>query len=298
MRHKDKKYFCVDVSAYVADKRFHVYRPSSLNAPLDHSVMFISEGFMDLAASVERVENCLVFWPENHGVSAAIREKHAVVLCREPHNAFCRFFKDNRIQNLPIVEDGRQVNGTFIAEKAVIGERAAIFPGSYIGGDVTIGNDVYVGSGARIVGEVTIGNNVIIRENTVIGADGLTTDRDELGRAITMPQFGGIIIEDNVEIGANTVIARGAIDHTIIRSGAKIDNSTFISHNAVIGRDTFIVGETILFGSASTGERALISGNAAICNGVHIGDDAVVGMGSVVIRSVHDGTIVKGNPAK
>lgn len=121
-------------------------------------------------------------------------------------------------------------------------------PGAYIGGEVIMGEKCYIGCGAKLVGKVEIGNNVVIRENTVIGADGLSTDRDMNGQAITMPQFGGVRIEDNVKMGANVVIARGAIDDTVLKRGCKIDNSTFISHNVEVGQDTFIVGEIIMFG--------------------------------------------------
>lgn len=144
----------------------------------------------------------------------------------------------------------------------------------------------------------TMIDSVFLAEEAVIGADGLSTDRDTEGKAATMPQFGSTILEDHIQIGANTVVARGAIDCTIIGQGAKIDNSCFISHNVCIGEDTFIVGETIMFGSSSTGRGAFISGNSAIRNGVHVGEDSLVGMGSVVIRDVADGSLVKGNPAK
>ena len=95
-----------------------------------------------------------------------------------------------------------------------------------------------------------------------------------------------------------TIIARGAIDDTVIRRGSKIDNSSFISHNVRIGEDTFVVGETIMFGSSSTGDKVCISGNSTIRNGVHIGSGALVGMGSVVVKSVAEQSVVKGNPAK
>ena len=177
-------------------------------------------------------------------------------------------------------------------------ESRRILPGAYIGGEVELGDNCYIGFGTKLVGEIHVGNNVIIRENSVIGADGLSTDRDENGRAITMPQFGGVIIEDDVQIGALTVIGRGAIDNTILKRGSKVDNSTFISHNVTVGEDTFVVGESIMFGSSSTGKQVLISGNSTIRDGRHIGDRAIVGMGSVVVKNVEDGTIIKGNPAR
>ena len=161
---------------------------------------------------------------------------------------------------------------------AVIGKNCVIFPDVYIGKDVVIGNDVYIASGVKLVGSVSIGDHVVIRDNTVIGADGLTTSRNDNGEAITIPQFGGVSIEDDVQIGANVVIARGAIDDTRIGRGSKIDSSCFISHNVSIGEDTFIVGETIMFGSSSTGKQVLISGNSTIRDSVHIGDKAVISM--------------------
>lgn len=157
---------------------------------------------------------------------------------------------------------------------------------------------MYIGSGAKLLGEIVIEDNVVIRDNTVIGADGLTTSRGADGKAVTMPQFGGVCIGNDVQIGANVVIARGAIDDTEICRGAKIDSCTFISHNVIVGEDTFIVGETIMFGSSSTGSHVLLSGNSSIRNGVHIGDDAVVGMGAVVVKPVDNNSAVKGNPAK
>lgn len=293
-----KEYFRVNAIKYVAGKDFEVVRPASLNCPKDNSVMFIMEKYMESVSVFQTVSNCLIFWPNEVDVPAELTERHAIVPCKRPHMEYCRFFQTNRIVYLPEKEEVRMVEGAFIANKAVIGKNAVIMPGAYIGGECVIGDDVYIGCGAKLIGEVHIGNRVVIRENAVIGADGLTTDRDENGVAVTMPQFGSVVIEDDAQIGANTVIARGAIDETHIARGAKVDNCCFISHNVHIGEDTFIVGESIMFGSSSIGKNSMISGNSAVRNGIHIGDRALVGMGSVVVKSVGDGCVVKGNPAK
>lgn len=293
-----KKYFNVDISKYVPQKNFNVYRPSSLNLPKDNSVMFITEKFMNYIGALRNCKNCLVFWPNTIKLPQDIGCRHAVCLCDDPRTEYCRFYRDNKITYYPELEEVDCINGAFIAKTAKIGSGCKIFPGAYIGGEVSIGDNVYIGSGVRLIGEIIIGNNVIIRENTVIGADGLSTNRDEFGKAITMPQFGGVILEDDVEIGALTIIGRGAIDNTRIGRGSKIDNSCFISHNVQLGEDTFVVGESIMFGSSSTGEQAYISGNSSIRDGIHIGAKALVGMGSVVVKSVPDGAVVKGNPAK
>lgn len=293
-----KEFFRVNVKKYCPGKAFDVVRPASLNKPKDYAVMFIIEKYMGRADIFEEVDNCLIFWPKEVAIPKKIADKHAVVSCGNPHGEYCRFYQDNHITYLPPPEKMEYKNGSWIASGAVIGKNVAIMPGCYISGETTIGDDVYIGCGAKIMGEVIIGNRVVIRENTVIGADGLSTDRDENGAAITMPQFGSVVIEDDAQIGALTVIARGAIDETVIGHGSKIDNSTFISHNVHIGEHSFVVGETILFGSSSVGNRCLVSGNSTLMNMVNIGNQAIVGAGAVVTKSVDAGSVVMGNPAK
>lgn len=293
-----KKYFEVEISKYIEGDMRKVYRPASLNNPKDEAVMFVTEGFVQYADALLNCNNCLVIWPRTVDVSEEIKALHAIYYVDDPHNAFARFFSENKIAYLPEIEEYEFVNGAYISPKAVIGENCKIFPGAYIGGEVIIGNNAYIGSGVKLIGEIKVGNNVVIRENTVIGADGLTTDRDEYGKALTIPQFGGVVIEDDVQIGALTVIGRGAIDNTVIKKGSKIDNSCFISHNVLIEEDAFVVGETIMFGSSSLGKQGYISGNATIRDGRHVGAKAKVGLGAVVTRNVEDGAVVKGNPAK
>ena len=293
-----KEYFRVNVSKYIPGKDFDVVRPASLNNPKDNAVMFVTDKYGKDDAALMKCNNCLVFFSDKLAVPNTIQERHAVVICSKAQNAYCMFFRENGITYYPDIEDFVVVNGAYIAKTARIGDKCIILPGAYVGGNISIGSNCYIGSGARLVGDVTVGNNVIIRENTVIGADGLSTNRDQNGKGLTVPQFGGIVIEDDVQIGALTVIARGAIDDTVIKRGSKIDNSVFISHNVVLGEDTFVVGETIMFGSSSTGNQAFISGNSTIRDGRHIGTKSIVGMGAVVVKDVEDGGLVKGNPAK
>lgn len=294
----EKQFFKVNVSKYVPDKSFDVYRPASLDYPKDNAVMFITEKFIDRASIFEIVNECLIFWPVSQAVPTEIQEKNAVCVIDNPSNAFANFFVENRISNQPSIEEVDIINGTYIERGAIIGENCVIFPGAYIGADVHIGNGCFVGAGVKIIGIVNIGNNVVIRENSVIGADGLTDNREINGKALTIPQFGSVKISDDVQIGANVVIARGAIDSTTIGRGSKIDNSCFISHNVSIGEDTFIVGETIMFGSSSLGNRVTVSGNVTISNYVHVGDDCLIGQSSMLNKSIPSGKIAFGNPAK
>ena len=291
-------FFSVDSGKYVPGTNYRITRPASLNNPKDHAVMFISEGYYEKTDVFNTVEQCLVFWPQNWEVPTEAAQKNAFVPCENPRVAYCDFFRQNHITGLISPDEVEVNNGAWIAKTAEIGSGTTVFPGVYIGGQVRIGQDCYIGAGARLLGNVSIGDRVCIRENTVIGADGLTTDRDEHGHPVGMPQFGGVIIEDDVQIGANCVVARGAIDDTILRKGCKIDNLTFVSHNVVVDEESFVVGMTLLFGSSSVGRQAQVSGGCVVGNYVHIGERSLLGMGAVANKSIPGNTIAYGNPAK
>lgn len=293
-----QEFFKVPVSKYDKKKDYYVVRPASLNNPKDNSVMFVTIEYKHKWKAILKVKECIVIWPETEKVPEEISSKHVVILHYDPRLGFAEFFRDNGITYNCQPRKYKMQNGAYICEGAQIGKNCSIFPGTYIDSEVVIGDNCYVGSGVKLLGKVKIGNDCIIRENTVIGSDGLTTRRDKRGEIITIPQFGGVIIEDNIQIGANTVIGKGAIDDTIIHTGSRIDNCCFISHNVQIGADTLIVGETIMFGSSSTGKQAFISGNSTVRDGVMIGEKAFVGMGAVVVKDVPAGSVVKGNPAK
>ena len=170
--------------------------------------------------------------------------------------------------------------------------------GAYIGKEVVVGRNVFIGCGVKLLGKVFIGNNTIIRENSVIECEGLSYERDENSELFAIPQFGGVIIGDNVVIGALTVVAKGAIDNTIIESGVKIDNACFVSNNVRIGENTTIVGETLLMGSVEVGKCSDISGNVTVRDNVKVAEKSFSGMGSVIVKDIEDGRIVVGNPAR
>lgn len=293
-----QEFFRINVSKYDKSKSFDVVRPSSLNNPKDNSVMFITKPFIEKWESVLKVKNCIVIWPDDVEIPDEVKERHAVIISDEPRKGFAEFFYNNKIVYNQPISEYEIVNGAYICKESSIGDNCTIFPGAYIDSQVKIGNNCYIASGVKIMGKVTIGDNCIIRENTVVGSDGLTTRKNDSGKVMTIPQFGGVIIEDNVQIGANTVICKGAIDDTVIRCGCRIDNCCFISHNVQIGNDSLVVGETLMMGSSSTGEQAYISGGVTIRDGVRVGAKAFIGMGAVVTKDIPQECKVKGNPAR
>lgn len=178
---------------------------------------------------------------------------------------------------------------TYIPESCFIGANCYI-------GDCEIGEDTFIHSGCHIYDGVKIGKNVILDSGAVIGAAGFGFVRDEDGIPYQFPQLGGVIIEDDVEIGANTCIDRGALEDTIIRKGVKIDNLVQIAHNVEIGRYTYIMGLTAVAGSVKIGEKCWIA-PSYIMNKIRIGNNVTIGFGSIVLKSVPSNKTYMGAPA-
>lgn len=290
------KYF--DIELDIESRKINIYRVSSIVSPKDNSIIFVTEKYAYMLENLINIRSCLVFLEKQIKIPQQIRSDNYIVLCDRPRLEMARFCYKNGITSIPRKEEGSWENGYFRAHKSIIGKGCIIMEGAYIGSEVVIGDNVYIGSGVKLTGRVQVGNNTIIRENTVIGCEGLAYERDENGELLMIPQFGGVIIGDNVVIGALTVIAKGAIDNTIIESGVKIDNSCFISHNVRIEKNSTIVGETILMGSVKIGKYSNISGNVTIRDKVEIGEKSFAGMGSVIIKDIGIGKTVVGNPAR
>lgn len=192
-------------------------------------------------------------------------------------------------------------NEFMIHPTAVIHPDSIIHPKCKIGaycviGKCSIGEGTIIHGNCNIYDNVSIGKNVIIDAGAVIGAAGFGYVRDEDGFPIQFPQLGGVLIEDDVEIGANTCIDRGALEDTIIRKGAKIDNLVHISHNVEIGKYTYIISQTVVAGSTKIGEKCWIA-PSYIMNKITIGDNVTIGLGAVVLKSVKSGETYLGNPA-
>ena len=287
----------VSVSNYDDKLTFMINNVSSINAPKNNSVLFVGKKYSKCLENMLFVNCCLVFIDEGIEIEVELRKRHCFISCSNPRLEFCRFFEENNIFNLPLSDDYESVNGSLISATAEIGKNVTIMPFSVIGSGVRIGNDVYIGSGTKIISPTTIGNNVVIRENVVIGTDSLAFEQDANGRYIKFPQFGGVRIGNYVDIGANTVIGRGAVEDTIIGDNVKIDYSVFVAHNCVISDDTMLVGGTKIAGSTLIGKNVYVA-SASIINKVNIGDDAYIGWGSVVVRNVPAGQRMFGCPAK
>ncbi|MDQ5939149.1 MAG: UDP-3-O-[3-hydroxymyristoyl] glucosamine N-acyltransferase [Pseudomonadota bacterium] len=182
-------------------------------------------------------------------------------------------------------------------EHTEVGENTAILTGACIGRQVKIGKNCIIYPYAVLYDDVELGNNVIIHSGAIIGADGFGYKfRD--GAHLKVPQVGNVVIGDNVEIGANTCVDRGALGSTTIGVGSKIDNLVQIGHNNKIGQHVIVCGQAGISGSCTIDNYAILAGSAGIADHVNIGQGAVVMARAGVANNVAAKTQVFGSPAK
>ena len=174
---------------------------------------------------------------------------------------------------------------SYINEGAILGEHVKIFSNVVIGENVKIGNHVTIHPGVIIYADCVIGNHVTIHSGTVIGSDGFGFAPKEDGSFQKVPQLGNVIIEDDVEIGANTTIDRATIGSTIIRRGVKLDNQIQIAHNVEIDTNTVIAAQTGVSGSTKIGKNVMIGGQAGLAGHLAIADGIKIAGGAGVTKT-------------
>ncbi len=184
-----------------------------------------------------------------------------------------------------------------IGAHTTLGDRVTIYPGAFIGDRCSIGDETVIHANASIREDVRIGKRCIIHCGTVIGADGYGYVQHE-GRHHKIPQVGGVVLGDDVEVGACTTIDRAVMDDTVIGDGVKIDNHCHIAHNCRIGDHCLLVGYARMGGGCRVGKGVVLAADARLVDNISIGDGVVLGAGSAVIRDVEPGAKMLGAPAK
>jgi UDP-3-O-[3-hydroxymyristoyl] glucosamine N-acyltransferase len=183
-----------------------------------------------------------------------------------------------------------------IGAEVTIGERSAVIGGNHIGRGSKIGHDVRIHPNVVIYSLTQIGNRVCIHSGSTIGADGYGYVFDQ-GQHRKMPQVGHVIIHDDVEIGSNSSIDRGALGATVIGQGTKIDNLVHVAHNVVMGRHCLIMGQVGFAGSTQLSDYVVIASQSGIAGHLKLGLQATVGAKSGVMRNISAGETVLGYPA-
>ena len=187
---------------------------------------------------------------------------------------------------------------TYIGENVIIGDRVRIYPGSYIGDNVVINIDSIIYAGVKIYDGCSLGTRVVIHSGTVIGGDGFGFAPQRDGTYKKVPQIGNVIIEDDVEIGANTTVDRATMGSTCIRKGVKLDNLIQIAHNVEVGENTVIAAQTGVSGSTKVGKNSIIGGQVGMVGHIQIADGTRINAQSGLSKSVTaPNTVLNGSPA-
>lgn len=184
----------------------------------------------------------------------------------------------------------------YIGDQTQIGDDSKIYPQSFVGERVKIGKNCILYAGVKIYHDCVIGDNCIIHAGAVIGADGFGFSKEE-EQYHKIPQMGNVLIEDDVEIGANTTIDRAVMGSTIIRRGVKLDNLIQIAHNCEIGENTVIAAQTGVAGSTRIGENCVLGGQVGIGGHITIGKHSQIGAQSGIISNTKEGSEIMGSPA-
>ena len=184
----------------------------------------------------------------------------------------------------------------YVGKNVQLGKGVQIYPHVYIGDNVRIGDNTILYSGVKVYYNCVVGNDCILHAGVVVGGDGFGFEPDAKGVNQKLPQIGNVIIEDDVEIGANTTVDRAMMGSTIIRRNAKIDNLVQVAHNVEVGESTFLCSQVGIAGSSKIGGHCILAGQVGVAGHLEIADNCVFGAQSGIPSSVRKAGMYQGSP--
>ena len=183
-----------------------------------------------------------------------------------------------------------------LGDRVTLGARVTLYPGVFLGDDTTVGDDSILYPNVTVREGCVIGRRVVIHSGAVLGSDGFGYVQHE-GRHHKIPQLGGVVVEDDVELGANVTVDRATFGRTVIGRGTKVDNQVQIAHNVTIGPHSILVAQVGIAGSTRLGSHVVVGGQAGLADHLEIGDRVTIAAQAGVAASVTEGLIVSGAPA-
>ena len=184
----------------------------------------------------------------------------------------------------------------YIGKNVQLGKGVQIYPHTYIGDNVKIGDNTILYSGVKVYYNCVVGNDCILHAGVVIGSDGFGFEPDAKGVNQKLPQIGNVIIEDDVEIGANTTVDRAMMGSTIVRRNAKIDNLVQVAHNVEVGESTFLCAQVGIAGSSKIGGHCILAGQVGVAGHLEITDNCIFGAQSGIPSHVRKAGMYQGSP--
>ena len=297
---QDKKYCVKEIkrilpnSSIIGNKDNHFSNARSIQQADSNSIIWIKSRHKNSSEIIVNTKASFIICSRDVEVPENVQKNKCFIVVDNPRLSFAKILKYLFVDEIKFGIDGTAI----IHANAKIGNNVFIGPNTYVG-NVEIGEGTIVYGNAYLYDGVKIGKNCIIHAGAIIGADGFGFEKNRNGEWIKFPQIGGVRICNNVEIGANSTIDRGALEDTFIGEGVKIDNLCQIGHNVCIGNNTIITGGVEIGGSTCIGENCWIAPNVSIINKITVSKEVFIGIGSVVIRSIKKpNTKYFGNPAK
>ena len=199
-------------------------------------------------------------------------------------------------EGVAVPEDAYVGAFAYIGKNVQLGKGVQIYPHTYIGDNVKIGDHTILYSGVKIYYNCQVGNDCILHAGVVVGSDGFGFEPDAKGVNQKLPQIGNVIIEDDVEIGANTTIDRAMMGSTVVRRNAKIDNLVQIGHNVEVGASDFLCAQVGIAGSSKIGAHCILAGQVGVAGHLEIADNCVFGAQSGIPSSVRKPGMYQGSP--
>ncbi len=199
-------------------------------------------------------------------------------------------------EGVAVPEDAYIGAFAYIGKNVQLGKGVQIYPHVYIGDNVRIGDNTILYSGVKIYYNCVVGSDCILHAGVVVGSDGFGFEPDAKGVNQKLPQIGNVIIEDDVEIGANTTVDRAMMGSTIIRRNAKIDNLVQVAHNVEVGESTFLCSQVGVAGSSKIGGHCILAGQVGVAGHLEIADNCVFGAQSGIPSSVRKAGMYQGSP--
>lgn len=199
-------------------------------------------------------------------------------------------------EGVTVPEDAYIGAFAYIGKNVQLGKGVQIYPHTYIGDNVRIGDNTILYSGVKIYYNCVVGNDCILHAGVVIGSDGFGFEPDAKGVNQKLPQIGNVIIENDVEIGANTTVDRAMMGSTIVHRNAKIDNLVQVAHNVEVGESTFLCAQVGIAGSSKIGGHCILAGQVGVAGHLEIADNCIFGAQSGIPSNVRKAGMYQGSP--
>lgn len=267
---------------------------ATLNQLSNRKFIWVKKWTENIWDQISNYNNLIIVCPEFSKSCLCIDNDHSYIQCKDPKLIFFEalgefFQKDQR---------KTAISSTAIIRTEKIGKECVIGDYTSISSEASIGDFVEIGNHVSIIGKVIIGNHCKIKSGAVIGEVGFGYYKTLDGHFKQVPHMGGVVIDDYVEIGANTCIDRGTMGDTEIGKYTKIDNLVHIAHNVHIGQDVLIIAGVVLGGSSQIQDGAYIAPGAIVRNQIKVAEDSFVGMQACVVKDTEAGKTFVGVPAK